>query len=219
MSKKIIITCQLLLILFIQAFSQSDTTLCIDFNPDLNHKIRKNIIGIHASLGVTDLFPFELSYERILKENKTIKASFGGFPFFVINKSFHCNIAYRSYFSNMKYSKTTYKSNTYFIRNQQRTMSAPRGLYVETMGFFNMQDYHFIYSSNNRNLNIGLGVGLGYQFLFFNRLALNSSVQVPLTFDRRLYYRSDNDGQRVYYEIFNYLKPGVLLNLNLGFAF
>lgn len=214
MSKKIIITCQLLLILFVQAFGQSDTIVCIDFNPDLNHKIRKNIIGIHASMGVTDLLPFELSYERILKENKTIKASFGGLPFFVVSKFFHCNLAYRTYLSNMKYSKIKYKDNTYYIRNQQRTMSAPRGLYVESMGFFNMQGYHYNYSRNDKSLKIGLGVGLGYQFLFFNRLALNPSIQLPLTYDATLSYRPDE-----YYTRFYTVKPVILLNLNLGFAF
>ena len=203
MLKKIIIACELLFFLCLHSFSQSDTTVCIDFNPDLHHQIRKNIIGINAFRGIY-AFPFELSYERILKANKTIKLSGGGFPHYF----FQCNIAYRSYFSNMKYGKTKSKNNTYLIRKQQTIMSAPRGLYLEAMGIFSMMGSYPTYHGLSQ---IGIGAGLGYQFIFFNRLALNTALQLPLTLDGHYYYFHDT--------IFYPIKPMVILNLNLGYAF
>jgi hypothetical protein len=207
MSKRIIFIGPLLLFLCIHAFSQSDTTVCIDFNPDLNHQIRKNIIGINSFVGLAYAFPFELSYERILKKNTTIKLNGSGFP----NIFFQCNIAYRTYFSNMKYGKTSYKKNTYLIRKKQTIMSAPKGLYVEAMGVFSMEDYYDPYSSYRGIRFFGIGVGLGYQFLLFTRLALNPSVQLPLTLEGHYFYSHDT--------FFYPLKPTLILNLNLGYAF
>jgi hypothetical protein len=201
MLKKTILICHLLFLFLIQAFSQSDTTLCIDFNPDQHQKIRKNIIGIHGSAGNWVFPAFGLSFERILKENKTIKLSFGAYPY----ASFHCNIAYRSYFSALKFGKTIYKNDIYYIRNQQINMPSPKGLYLEAMGFINIHKYSSIFYYEGTKV-FGLGVGLGYQFLFFDRLAVNPSLQLPLCYD---------DEQSNEYN----LKPRVLVNLGLGFAF
>jgi hypothetical protein len=109
----------------------------------------------------------------------------------------------------MKYGKTSYQDNSYFIRKQQTIMSAPRGLYVEAMGVFSMQDYFYLYSGYSKSTFIGFGVGLGYQFLFFNRLALNPSVQLPLTFE---YAYSFHDRSYV-------VRPRIILNISIGYAF
>jgi hypothetical protein len=208
MLKKIIVTSQLLLLLSFYALSQSDSTLCIDFNTDLNHKIRKNIIGAHAYLyrGNNNSLPFELSYERILKKHNTIAFSFGGLPYFL--GTFHCNVAYRSYISNIKYGKVSYRDSTYFIRKQPALMSAPKGLYVEAMGIFSLANSYYN-PSYVGNRQIGLGVGMGYQFLFFNRLVLNPTVQLPLTFEYDYSYHARS------YDF----RPRIIFNISIGYAF
>ncbi len=218
MSKKIIITSQLLLLLFVNTFSQSDTTVCIDFNPDLNQKARKNIISLDIMAGSILRPQLEISYERILKENKTIKANIGGYyqnNYFYSYKSFHFNLAYRHYFSNRKYAKTKVDNNKYYIRKQQKTMLSPKGLYVGPMTYFNISNGYWPY--NSRIIIAGIGGQLGYQFLFFNRIAMNTSIQIPLTIDGYYYLNYDLDK----YEFFEHysIRPRLFLNLSFGYAF
>jgi len=217
MSKKIIITSQLLIFMFINTFSQSDTTVCIDFNPDLNQKFRKNIISLNLLVGSISGYQSEIGYERIIKENKTITASFGGYfynNYFYLYKSFHCNLAYRLYFSNRKYAKTKINNNKYYIRKQKQTMSAPKGLYIGTMTYFNFKKENLY----QKRIDTGLGVDLGYQFLFFNRIALNTTLQLPLTFDGYFYYQNNSLGQKEW-SVFYSIRPKIFINLKFGVAF
>lgn len=216
MLRKIIITSQLLIFLFINTFSQSDTTVCIDFNPDLNQKLRKNIISLNILTNSISGYQLELGYERIINENKTIAANFGGYFFnnhYSQYKSFHYNLAYRLYFLNPKYTKTKINSNKYFIRKQQKTMPSPKGLYVGPMTFFNNNNPRSYYHT----ISVGIGGHIGYQFLFFNRIALNTSLQLPLTFDGS--YRWNNSLDQYEFSGYYTIRPRLFLNLNFGIAF
>ncbi len=217
MSKKTIITSHLLIFLFINTFSQTDTTICVDFNPDLNQKLRKNIINLNTLAGVIRGYQLEIGYERIVKENKTIAANIGGsfFNRYYSNKSFHYNLAYRFYLTNRKYAKTKVDNNKYYIRKQQKTMLSPRGLYVGPITYFNTDKGYRSY--NPRIISIGLGGHLGYQFIFFNRIAMNTSIQIPLTIDGYYYLNYDLDK----YEFFEHysIRPRLFLNLSFGYAF
>lgn len=215
MVKKIIITGQLLTFVFIYSFSQSDTTVCIDFNPYLNQKVRKNIISLGTLAGIEVIPQIEIGYERILKKNKTISANFGGsyyFDFWGSYKSFHYNIAYRLYFSNRKYAQIKVNNNKYYIRKQQKTMLSPKGLYVGPMTYFYFKKRDLVY--DNRSIIAGLGGHLGYQFLFFNRISFNGSLQLPLILKGDLYYNNNTLEQEEWS-----LRPRLMLNLNIGIAF
>ena len=217
MSKKTIITSHLLIFLFINTFSQTDTTICVDFNPDLNQKLRKNIINLNTLAGVIRGYQLEIGYERIVKENKTIAANIGGsfFNRYYSNKSFHYNLAYRFYLTNRKYAKTKVDNNKYYIRKQQKTMLSPKGLYVGPMSYLSIRN-EYLYQ---KNIIAGLGVGLGYQFLFFNRIAINTSLQLPLSYIGVFYYDMISYDQKELEAIHYYIRPKLFLNLSIGYAF
>ena len=223
MIKTTIITSQLLLLFFFNSFSQTDTTVCIDFNTDSNQKLRKNIISIDAFAGGNIDVHFGIGYERILKENKTFSVSFGGMFYdnsYGYKESYHGKLSYRIYFSNVKYAKTKINNDTYSIHKQDKLMLIPKGLYVGGIAHFGI--YNSGYNDNNdveiynsKGYGIGLGLSLGYQFIILNRIAFN--VSLPVTFGYYNYEHNYYSEEETYKG--DYFNPKIYLNLNLGIAF
>jgi len=177
------------IILFLSCFSKLDA-YAQDYKSDSAWKhSHKNIVRYNLSSAL--LFgidkTFILGYERVLKPNQSISINAGTI---VLPKIASISTDSFSLGKDLKNKGYNISLDYRFYLSKQNKYNAPRGIYIGPWYSFNrfMRDngWDFINNSNQRyattntEFNIhSFGAELGYQFILWNRLALDFVMVGP----------------------------------------
>lgn len=220
--KKISITSLILIIFYCTSFCQIDSTITFVIKKPKNQKIRKNVISSELSFTSSVLIGSGLNYERIIKDNNTFIFNIGNYYSFnplIEFYYYYCKVGYRYYFTKTRLFKKNQNNETFYLYKRQKQLLLPKGFYVggitETERQY-FKTYSTLYSEDqwSRTLfSIKVGGNVGYQFIFFDRFAINLSQTIYMG-SYRIYNYAGQDNSNIFY-----LDASIYVNLNLGFAF
>jgi len=177
------------IILFLSCFSKLDL-YAQDYKSDSAWKhARKNIVRYNVSSAL--LFgidkTFILGYERLLKPNQSISMNAGSI---VLPKIASISTDSFSMGNDLKNTGYNISLDYRFYLNKLNKYNAPRGVYIGPWYSFNRfsreNSWEFKnsggqkFTTTNTDFNIhSFGVELGYQFIFWDRLALDLVMVGP----------------------------------------
>jgi hypothetical protein len=180
-------------ILSIKGYSQekTDTVSVLKINnekfpiPDKNN--RKNSLMLNITNPVLLSVQFQtIAYERILKNNQSFTVAFGKFSLPKFGEDLADSLGMNTDYKD----KGLHISGDYrFYLKKENKYAAPRGFYIApfyTYNYLNRENYWYIDESLIENVTTNLkfsihtvGVELGYQFVFWDRMAVDMIMMGP----------------------------------------